>query len=106
MENALGLEHPDEATSLNNLALVYRDEGNYEYAESLFKQAIETLEKTLGLDHPDLVPPLQNYVGLLTNTGRTSEAERLEAQAKAIEAKQGQRPVSPNDCPVPRNQRH
>ena len=36
-EKALGLEHPDTATSLNNLAELYHLQGRYEVAEPLYK---------------------------------------------------------------------
>jgi tetratricopeptide (TPR) repeat protein len=34
-ETALGPDHPDVATSLNNLASLYRAQGNYDAAEPL-----------------------------------------------------------------------
>ena len=42
----LGEEHPSVATSLNNLAGLYRAQGRYEEAEPLF-------EKLLGPTHPN-----------------------------------------------------
>jgi tetratricopeptide (TPR) repeat protein len=37
----LGEEHPDVATSLNNLALLYYSQGKYEEAEPLYRSALE-----------------------------------------------------------------
>ncbi|NES03113.1 MAG: tetratricopeptide repeat protein [Okeania sp. SIO2F4] len=37
----LGVEHPDVATSLNNLAGLYKSQGRYTEAEALFKEALE-----------------------------------------------------------------
>jgi tetratricopeptide (TPR) repeat protein len=53
-ETALGPDHPDVATSLNNLAALYRAQGNYGAAEPLFQRALRILETALGPDHPDV----------------------------------------------------
>src|SRR5438105_2338820 len=44
----------DYATSLNNLAGLYRVQGNYEQAESLYQRTIAIGEKTLGAEHPEV----------------------------------------------------
>ena len=49
----LGLEHSDTAISLNNLALLYDNQGKYNEAEPLYQRALAIDEKTLGPDHPD-----------------------------------------------------
>ena len=52
-ETALGPEHPDVATSLNNLALLYGSQGRYAEAEPLYKRTtlllIATKDLELGL---------------------------------------------------------
>ncbi|MHC1756201.1 MAG: tetratricopeptide repeat protein [Methanosarcina sp.] len=48
-----GPEHPDVATTLNNLALLYEGMGKYEKALPLYKRALEIIEKTLGTNHPN-----------------------------------------------------
>ena len=50
-----GSDHPGTATSLNNLAELYRAQGKYDLAEPLFKRALAINEKALGPDHPDTV---------------------------------------------------
>ena len=47
-----GPDHPDTATSLSNLAVLYRTQGKYDLAEPLYKHSLLILEKTLGPDHP------------------------------------------------------
>src|SRR5262249_5022058 len=47
-EKALGPEHPDTATSLNNLAGLYQDQGNYDKALPLFQRALAISEMVLG----------------------------------------------------------
>src|SRR5262249_13121382 len=39
-EKALGRDHPDVATALNNLALLYRGQGRYADAEPLYQRAL------------------------------------------------------------------
>ena len=52
-EKALGPEHPDVATSLNNLAALYQATGRYAEAEPLYQRALAILEEVLGPDHPN-----------------------------------------------------
>jgi tetratricopeptide (TPR) repeat protein len=53
-EKTLGPDHPDVATSLNNLAALYRAQGRYAEAEPLSKRSLTIIEKALGPDHPDV----------------------------------------------------
>jgi tetratricopeptide (TPR) repeat protein len=52
--------HPDVAQSLNNLALLYQDQGAYAKAEPLYVRALDIWEKVLGPMHPDLATVLNN----------------------------------------------
>jgi len=45
-ERQLGPEHPDVATSLNNLAELYREQGRYAQAEPLQKRALAIVDTT------------------------------------------------------------
>ena len=57
-EKALGPEHPDVATVLNNLAELYRAQGKYAEAEPLYKRALAIREIALGPEHPDVAQSL------------------------------------------------
>ena len=52
LEKTSGHDHPDVATMLNILALVYRDQYKYREAASLLNDALAIREKTLGSSHP------------------------------------------------------
>ena len=65
-EEALGEDHPDYATSLNNLAVLYQAMGDYARAEPLLRQAMEIRKQALGEDHPDYATSLNNLAGLYT----------------------------------------
>lgn len=75
------------ATTLNNLAELYRTQGKYAEAEPLYTQALEILEKVLGPNHPNVATVLENMAELYKKTGRLDEAQRLEARAKEIRSK-------------------
>ena len=47
IQKALGPTHPDVATGLNNLALLYATQGPYAQAEPLYKRALAIREKAL-----------------------------------------------------------
>ena len=51
-QELLGDLHPDVATSLNNLAGLYRSQGRYEEAEPLYQEALAILMSTVGENHP------------------------------------------------------
>ena len=59
----LGDNHPDVASSLNNLAGLYYTQGRYEAAEPLFLQALELYKQLLGENHPDYAQNLNNLAG-------------------------------------------
>ncbi len=84
----LGHDHPDTATSLNNLAASYRWQGRYSEAEPLYLQALEIKRSQLGHDHPDTATSLNNVAGLYGLQGRYSEAEPLYLQALEIRRSQ------------------
>ncbi len=86
-EKALGPEHPNVATSLNNLAVLYHTQGRYTEAEPLYQRALAIHERVLGPEHPNVAQSLENYAVLLRKTGRRAEADEMESRAKAIRAK-------------------
>jgi tetratricopeptide (TPR) repeat protein len=85
-KKTFGDDHSNVATSLNHLAMVYREQGKYAEAEPLLKRALEIFEKAQGPDHPTVAASLESYSLLLRKTGCDAEAARMEARAKAIRA--------------------
>ena len=86
-KKALGEGHPDYATSLNNLALLYYAMGAYDRAEPLFRQALEIRKKALGEGHPDYAISLNNLAALYGAMGAYDRAEPLYRQALEIRKK-------------------
>ncbi|NJP12648.1 MAG: tetratricopeptide repeat protein [Leptolyngbyaceae cyanobacterium RU_5_1] len=70
-EQQMGADHPDVATSLNNLALLYRAQGRYGEAEPLYMRSFYIYEQQLGGDHPDVAQSLNNLASVVTPKFRT-----------------------------------
>jgi tetratricopeptide (TPR) repeat protein len=83
-EQTLGPEHPNLATWLNNLALLYKTQGKYEEAEPLYQRAIAIDEQALGPEHPELATDLNNLAELYREQGKYEEAEPLYRRAITI----------------------
>ncbi len=88
-EKVLGLDHPSTSTALNNLALLYLDQGRDAEAESLFQRSLAIKEKALDPDHPRTAATLDNLAQLYYAQGRDAEAESLFQRSLAIKEKVG-----------------
>ena len=80
----LGKDHPDVATSLNNLAELYRVQGKYDQAEPLYQRSLAIREKTLGKDYPDVATSLNNSAVLYHAQGKYDQTEPLYQRSLAI----------------------
>jgi tetratricopeptide (TPR) repeat protein len=80
LQEKLGLEL-ELATSLNNLAELYRSQGKYDRAEPLYLQALELRKSILGENHPDYATSLNNLALLYKSQGKYDRAEPLYLQA-------------------------
>jgi tetratricopeptide (TPR) repeat protein len=80
----LGNDHPDIATSLNNLAGLYRLQGKYQEAEPLLCSALEVTKRLLGEKHIDTATSLNNLAQLYCSQGKYGEAESLLCSALEI----------------------
>jgi tetratricopeptide (TPR) repeat protein len=80
----LGEDHPNTASSLNNLAGLYKSQGRYGEAEPLYQQALEIRRSQLGDDHHDTASSLNNLAVLYEFQGRYGEAEPFYLQALSI----------------------
>ncbi|WP_293044606.1 CHAT domain-containing protein [Moorena sp. SIO1F2] len=80
-QQVLGEEHPDVATSLNNLAQLYSRQGRYQEAEPLYQQSLDLRKRLLGEEHPDVATSLNNLAVLYSRQGRYQEAEPLYQQS-------------------------
>ncbi len=72
-----GNEDAELALALNDLAVVYMDQGRYAEAEPLYKRSLEIYEQSLGKEHPHVAAALNNLAWLYYEQGRYDEAEPL-----------------------------
>jgi tetratricopeptide (TPR) repeat protein len=101
-EGALGPDHPDTATMLNNLATTYRNQGEADKALPLLQRALKITEGALGPDHPDTVTMLNNLATTYRSLGEADKALPLQERAqkiteKAIETGQPHSALKEND---------
>jgi tetratricopeptide (TPR) repeat protein len=84
---ALGEQHPEYATSLNNLAALHESMGDYARAEPLHRQAMEICREALGEHDPYYAANLNNLAMLYQSMGDYPRAEPLHRQAMEIRRK-------------------
>jgi tetratricopeptide (TPR) repeat protein len=82
-EKTLGSEHPDTATSLNDLGRLLSDQGDFAGARPLLERALAIREKALGSEHLDTATSLNDLAFLLQAQGESSGARPLYERAPA-----------------------
>ena len=86
-EKVFGPNHPEVAQTLNNLGVLYANEGRYAEAEPLYKRALEIRIASYGADHLTTAETRQNLATLYYAQGRYDEAAPLYEQALKVEEK-------------------
>ena len=69
--------HPNLATSLNNLAVLYESQGKYADAETLSKNALEMRRRLFKGDHLSVARSLNNLGALYKSQGKYADADPL-----------------------------
>jgi hypothetical protein len=85
--NTLGEDHPETASSYDNLASTLDDQGKYNEAETLLRRALAITLNTLGEDHPNSAASYNNLAVTLREQGNYTEAEAMFRRALAITLK-------------------
>ncbi|WP_287254805.1 tetratricopeptide repeat protein [Moorena sp. SIO4E2] len=80
VRDRLGEEHPDVATSLNNLALLYYTQGRYEEAEPLYLQSLDLRKHLLGQEYPDVAKPFT----LLIEENKFPDCVTMDLKVKPV----------------------
>src|SRR6266704_1774880 len=76
-EQVLGVDHPQVATALHGLAILYAEQGKYAEAEPLHQRALHIRERALGAEHPQVAAVLHNLAVDYSEQGRYEEAQSL-----------------------------
>jgi tetratricopeptide (TPR) repeat protein len=86
-EKTLGLDHPQVALGLNNMAEAMRAQGKFDKAEPLYQRALEIYKKKLGSEDPKVAMVLWNHAYLLWQKKSYVEAARMGVRAMAVKTK-------------------
>ncbi|GHP00134.1 hypothetical protein KSF_101810 [Reticulibacter mediterranei] len=65
------------ATSLNNLAYLYANQGRDPEAEPLFQRAVLLSQASLGVEHPQTQQIIMNYLTLLSHLHTNGDMDAL-----------------------------
>jgi len=84
-KDALGEKNADYASSLSELANLYREMGRYTEAEPLARQALEIHRQTVGEKHVSYSHSLTNLMLLYQDMGDYAKAEPLALQSLRID---------------------
>ncbi|KAK5202618.1 Gluconate transport-inducing protein required for gluconate-H+ symport [Exophiala xenobiotica] len=88
-KKALGEKHPStlasmnnlavvlSTTSMDNLAVVLRQQGKYEDAEQMQRQTLDLREKVLGEEHPSTLTSMNDLAEVLQQQGKYKEASLI-----------------------------
>ena len=80
-------EYPSTAVSYDNLALVYKAQGEYEKAKLLYEKSLRIREKILGEEHLDTATSYNNLAGVYETQGEYEKAKLLYEKSLRIREK-------------------
>ena len=83
----LGEQHPDTLATKSHIGDVYRDEGKYAQAETLFATAVDGRRRALGPEHPDTADAMAAVGGVMLLERKYAAAEPLLREALRIQEK-------------------
>jgi len=80
----LGAEHPSTLTSMNNLALTLRAQGELEGARKIQRQELEIRRRVLGAEHPSTLTSMNNLALTLQAQGDLEGARKIHEHVLEI----------------------
>jgi Tfp pilus assembly protein PilF len=83
LEKALGPDHTSTLDTVNNLGLLYCDQGKLNEAEEMFRRALAGRKKALGPDHTSTLGTVNNLGLLYCDQGKLDVAEEMFRRALA-----------------------
>jgi eukaryotic-like serine/threonine-protein kinase len=83
----LGADHPNTLSTLNNVAMSYKDAGKLHEAIALLEQVRDARLRTQGADHPDTLTTLDNLATAYQDAGKLPEAIALHEQVRDARVK-------------------
>ena len=82
-----GPQHLVIAGTLNNMAMVYTEQGKYEQALEAYSKSLDIKIKLVGQDSPDVADTKYNMAILHKKRGESKVAKQLWLECQAIYAK-------------------
>ncbi|KXJ85413.1 Tetratricopeptide repeat-domain-containing protein, partial [Microdochium bolleyi] len=67
--------------TVNNLGILYRNQGKLDEAEKMYLRALRGYEKALGPDHTSTLDTVNNLGNLYSHQGKLDEAEKMYLRA-------------------------
>jgi tetratricopeptide (TPR) repeat protein len=80
-EMTYGPEHIETLDAVNNLGLLYTEQGRLKNAEQMLQRALDGYEKTYGPEHAKTLHIVNNIGILYANQGRLKDAEQMLQRA-------------------------
>ena len=84
----MGDDHPHTLESKNDLALLYKKQGDHDKAEPLLLEAVKGRRLKLGDTHPHTKESLKNLIELYEAWDKPEKAEEWRAKLPQTEAVQ------------------
>jgi tetratricopeptide (TPR) repeat protein len=82
---AVGPDHPDTLTSMNDLADAYRMQSVYAQAELLLSEVVEKRRRVLGEENPETLNSMNELAVLYLDRGKYAQAESLLVKALEVQ---------------------
>ncbi|MGZ8529807.1 MAG: tetratricopeptide repeat protein [Candidatus Binatia bacterium] len=76
-EQSLGIDNPQLATAVHNLAWVYHKQRKFKPAKALYLRVIQIWSAEHGIDHPDVALGMNNLDNLERALGNRTAAAKL-----------------------------
>jgi hypothetical protein len=96
-----GPEHPYIAWALSDLAMLLRDQGRLDEAETLAREALVMRRKILGNENPETVESLKALLDLLQREGKSAEADNIRREMAIPAADASPAPSTEKKPPAP-----
>jgi tetratricopeptide (TPR) repeat protein len=75
--HALGPYHPDTLTTLNNIAYMHKESGQYVLSAKEFREVLASRRRVLGPSHPLTIATANNLGAVLRDLGNLEDASSL-----------------------------
>ncbi|KAI1621215.1 tetratricopeptide repeat domain-containing protein [Exophiala viscosa] len=76
-EKGLGMDDALTLDTVNNLGLLYRNQGKLAQAEAMYQRALHGFEKALGKEHTTTLDTVNNLGTLFDDQGKLEQAEAM-----------------------------